>query len=339
MEGVGIIVCLLSLLVATKADYSCVCNNNVELTVFSAMSEQASQLGSMYEFDCKATMPGGDSNQTWSAVAFEHKLGYVKVNDNATIQMCQGDPAASDTVTTPSVPRAAGSSAATGSSVSLDAQTTFTTMPASSAIPVTSLSASSFTTPPPTTTETPTYPTTAGLASTTEHDITTTSGITMTFVESSTTSSAVSCPTGSSRGLTTTFQQSCYEFVLHHSTWNSAEADCRHNGGHLMHITSAVEQDFITKYLLAHFNHEVWIGLNDHNHEENFEWSSGAPLTYTHWDPSRKNFLIHGLEDCVALQPSHQGLWDDRQCSGFLAATHSYVCQYSGQKPGSVIIG
>ena len=53
---------------------------------------------------------------------------------------------------------------------------------------------------------------------------------------------------------------------------------------------------------------------------------SGDNLTYTNWEPGRKDFLFHGLEDCVSLSlGSYEGRWEDETCSH----TYGYVCEFS----------
>lgn len=54
----------------------------------------------------------------------------------------------------------------------------------------------------------------------------------------------------------------------------------------------------------------------------------GDPVTYTHWDPSRKDPSLHGTEDCVGLGVEMAGYsggaWEDLRCGMQL----HYVCQF-----------
>ena len=69
----------------------------------------------------------------------------------------------------------------------------------------------------------------------------------------------------------------CYELKKGSSeTWDSAESTCRLNGGHLVQIRNADEQNFITSFMARHYSQSgTWIGLYDKKNETNFEWTSG----------------------------------------------------------------
>ncbi|KAH3755198.1 hypothetical protein DPMN_189888 [Dreissena polymorpha] len=68
----------------------------------------------------------------------------------------------------------------------------------------------------------------------------------------------------------------CLELVTYPTDWESAETICAYRGGHLVDIRSQTDEDMVISFL--HSNHvtgNVWIGLNDRNHEGTFIWSSG----------------------------------------------------------------
>ena len=62
--------------------------------------------------------------------------------------------------------------------------------------------------------------------------------------------------------------------------------------------------------------------------------STGEPVTYTNWIPNHlDNFVSHHDEDCIALIPYKNGIWDDIPCGdsllGFdLGETHLSFCEY-----------
>lgn len=61
----------------------------------------------------------------------------------------------------------------------------------------------------------------------------------------------------------------------------------------------------------------------------NFLISVGVHVSFTNWDPNRKdNDGPHWKEDCGILKPN--GLWDDSVCKGFLFSEHHHpwICQY-----------
>ena len=69
-------------------------------------------------------------------------------------------------------------------------------------------------------------------------------------------------------------------------SWTAARSWAEGLGAHLVSITSAAEQD----QLHRHFgNVDYWIGLNDIDTPGSFQWTSGEPLSYTHWAPGEPN--------------------------------------------------
>ena len=71
---------------------------------------------------------------------------------------------------------------------------------------------------------------------------------------------------------------SCYTIVPHRVSWRHAESICNHRGGHLFHVSSAAENNYMTNLLSTRFNHSVWMGLHDIGHEEQFTWVSGKTI-------------------------------------------------------------
>ncbi|XP_030821126.1 brevican core protein isoform X3 [Camarhynchus parvulus] len=70
------------------------------------------------------------------------------------------------------------------------------------------------------------------------------------------------------------FQGSCYRHFSTRRSWEDAESQCRHHGGHLATILTPEEQDFINDQ----YREYQWIGLNDRTIEGDFQWSDGSPL-------------------------------------------------------------
>ena len=72
----------------------------------------------------------------------------------------------------------------------------------------------------------------------------------------------------------------------------------------------------------------------------NHPFFTGEPLTYINWIPGRKsNYYYNSAENCVALLPYKQGMWDDIPCGEFYLdkgngyaenhkETHPYICEY-----------
>ncbi len=108
-------------------------------------------------------------------------------------------------------------------------------------------------------------------------------------------------------------------FLLTPSPWTEAEAAAVTMGGHLVTVHDASEND----WLLSTFSNfggqprALWTGLNDSAQEGVFVWSSGEPVTYTHWETDQpddgRGFYPH--EDYVLMWPSpgprSPGFWND----------------------------
>lgn len=114
----------------------------------------------------------------------------------------------------------------------------------------------------------------------------------------------------------------CYRYVAADlKSFEDAEADCVKWGGapglgHLVSITSQVEQDFVNE--LATQN--VWIGATDKASEGDFVWPEGAPVLYSAYDGGEPN-NNDGIEHCVEMNAN--GPWNDREC----AIAQGYVCE------------
>nr|XP_054507341.1 brevican core protein isoform X2 [Agelaius phoeniceus] len=97
------------------------------------------------------------------------------------------------------------------------------------------------------------------------------------------------------------FQGSCYRHFSTRRSWEDAESQCRHHGGHLATILTPEEQDFINDQ----YREYQWIGLNDRTIEGDFQWSDGSPL------------------NCVVIVWHDGGQWSDVPCNYHL----SYTCK------------
>ncbi|KAH3824009.1 aggrecan core protein-like [Dreissena polymorpha] len=187
----GIVTVVVLLMASTvQADFSCICNYNVESTVYASTAKN-SVIGYMYEFDCKPEgPPSNDAN--WVNIQFEKQYGYMAKGQGIETQVCPGEPSETDKVTT--------------TSATLTSTLTTTTMPSTSTpAPTTTITTAPITTtttfPNPTTTTTTTVPTT----STTTTPKSTTSTTLPTLYETTTPiSTTTTQPTQSTTSLPTT---------------------------------------------------------------------------------------------------------------------------------------
>lgn len=88
---------------------------------------------------------------------------------------------------------------------------------------------------------------------------------------------------------TATFNGHIYH-LIDQSFWPEAESVAVSLGGHLATVDSAAENDFIyrtfgpvVRAASAARAVSLWIGLSDQAQEGTFQWSSGAPVSYTNW--------------------------------------------------------
>jgi hypothetical protein len=93
-------------------------------------------------------------------------------------------------------------------------------------------------------------------------------------------------------------------YLLNPTTWTASEAEAVTLGGHLVTVNDQAENDFLfTTFspLVPQSPHDLWIGLTDAAVEGTFTWTSGEPVTYTHFGPGEpNNDPAHGGEDYVS---------------------------------------
>lgn len=105
------------------------------------------------------------------------------------------------------------------------------------------------------------------------------------------------------------FEGKCYYFSLSTKTWDEARRFCQENYSHLVIISNIAEQNFVSK---AHHSPRVhWLGLTDRDHEGDWKWLDGSPLTVSFWDPKEPNNLFD--EDCASMNKG--GTWNDLSCN------------------------
>ncbi len=102
----------------------------------------------------------------------------------------------------------------------------------------------------------------------------------------------------------------------------NARTACEDNGGYLVSINSAAENNFINSFT---GNSQVYIGFTDENNEGTFTWMNGDPVTYTNWNSGEPNDSDPGAggEDFTVMTAF--GDWND--VSGLSA--QRFVCEVS----------
>ncbi|XP_062839902.1 macrophage mannose receptor 1 [Anolis carolinensis] len=128
------------------------------------------------------------------------------------------------------------------------------------------------------------------------------------------------------------FENKCYKIFGFQAddqkSWSAARSECQGPdiGGNLATISNKRLQAFLV-FHLNKFPTEVWIGLNDINHEHMYLWTDGTGVHYTNWAKSYPSSSYDGsMEDCVAVNNKplkEAGTWRHFRCS----IKKGYICQ------------
>ncbi|MFX1506079.1 MAG: right-handed parallel beta-helix repeat-containing protein [Promethearchaeota archaeon] len=108
-----------------------------------------------------------------------------------------------------------------------------------------------------------------------------------------------------------------YRLIRSDKRWIEAKLDCEARGGHLVTITSSVENTLVTG--LAQMG-SIWIGLTDEIIEGEWQWVTGETVNYTNWNLGEPNDA--GGEDYVEMYD--YGEWNDLPSDNTLP----YVCEW-----------
>ncbi len=103
------------------------------------------------------------------------------------------------------------------------------------------------------------------------------------------------------------FNGSRYFLSTSTANYQTANNAVTAEGGHLLTISDAVENEFIRGHLAE--GTSVWIGLSDEGNEGNFEWETGEPVNYINWALGDPN---GGTNSNVARLRQNDGYWTDR---------------------------
>jgi len=132
---------------------------------------------------------------------------------------------------------------------------------------------------------------------------TTTTTTSTTTTSTTTTAAATSCDAGWDF-----LQSNCYSVQTQNLSWTNAQSACESLGGDLASVTSNGVMS-----LLFNLQNEVdvWIGGNDLQTQETFEWVNGDTWSYENWNTNQPNHLSG--QDCVKYK-KNTGKWDDVSC-------------------------
>ncbi|XP_053409086.1 macrophage mannose receptor 1-like [Mercenaria mercenaria] len=121
------------------------------------------------------------------------------------------------------------------------------------------------------------------------------------------------------------FRNSCYRVIRRGGTQAAAQTSCGRMGAKLVSIFDRNENNFIAGNLPkgTHSWDGFWIGLNDIQVDNRFQWSDGSKVTYTNWNTNEPNNYMNRNEDCVTMLLSN-GKWNDERCAD---TRTGYICK------------
>lgn len=113
--------------------------------------------------------------------------------------------------------------------------------------------------------------------------------------------------------------RSCYRFSYDKLEWSAAKSACEKLGSKLTVVNSEAEQ----KALVPKVPYASWIGLRRFP----WVWVNGSRLSYSNWNDGEPNNW-NNEEECVEMNPSSAGQWNDRNCNG----QHYCICKKKADK-------
>ncbi|XP_021232307.1 brevican core protein isoform X2 [Numida meleagris] len=118
------------------------------------------------------------------------------------------------------------------------------------------------------------------------------------------------------------FQGACYKHFSTRRSWEDAESQCRHFGGHLATILTPEEQNFINGTWGHPSLQSVGLSIPP-------QWQSAStalscpPQLYENWHPGQPDSYFLSGENCVVIVWHDGGQWSDVPCNYHL----SYTCK------------
>ena len=96
-------------------------------------------------------------------------------------------------------------------------------------------------------------------------------------------------------------------------TWAQAKQRCEEIGGHLVTITSNIEQAVVQGLLSKQGTKGYYWTSGIRNSDDSWSWTTGEKFTYSNWGKGEPNNGV-GNEDTVTLYRS--GIWNDSPAEG-----------------------
>lgn len=122
-----------------------------------------------------------------------------------------------------------------------------------------------------------------------------------------------------------------YKVIKMNATWDEAEDYCEEQGGHLATITNKEESDKVKALINETDAKVVWLGANDLNYDDCYEWITGEEMNYSEWaqgEPNNDQGIEHYL---VVYKVNGEWVWNDGPVDTNKAYDPSYtafVCEW-----------
>lgn len=125
------------------------------------------------------------------------------------------------------------------------------------------------------------------------------------------------------------FNKHYYRFYNTPMTYSEAKAFCESEGGHIVTITSAAENEFVTSIIDCE---AAWLGGNDVAMEGRFVWDTNEFFSYSNWaDGEPNNAGPYSSQNHMRMY--RNGTWDDIEED----ATAPFVCEWDSYKDNTQI--
>lgn len=101
-------------------------------------------------------------------------------------------------------------------------------------------------------------------------------------------------------------------YLVGEGTWSQAEAFAITLGGHLVTINDAAENAWLfANFLTPNPTINPWIGLQDIDNNNTWEWISGEPVTYLNWADGEPNFSFERVSNLYPADHPLAGQWNN----------------------------
>ncbi|XP_036401558.1 lymphocyte antigen 75 [Megalops cyprinoides] len=106
-------------------------------------------------------------------------------------------------------------------------------------------------------------------------------------------------------------------------SWHEARASCWSQGADLLSVSSPAE---LAPVNVTDHPRLMWIGLNQLNMAQGWQWSDGSPLTLAYWNKGMTEVSALTESDCAAVTP--EGRWEKTACDRKLP----YICEKAASR-------